>query len=158
MKLKGILPLIKSISEADKFSQNLYNWCCRYATSDIFVAFSQENNLIYSPDKTLASKTYIGFNNIDHGYLHGSRLSEILCNGANAKVWAYPPAMNFQVIEDWFDHYIAKGKCHIDPEHTLYQNHERWEISHAVRTCVWCGHEQYKYITMVPMEFWKNVA
>lgn len=141
-----------------KYSDNFNRWRRKHEKrSSLFVAFSKcsllDNSKIeYCQTKTQVQNLIIGFGEIDGGYVHGSRLSEIICNGSKAGVWAYCPEYNFIVIDDWLDLYEEKGICHIDPEHFLYSN---WEmISDNERVCVHCDHIQHRKTEMVPRYSW----
>ncbi len=153
-----LLPLIKSAGKADQYSENLWKWVRKYRDRPLFVAFSEKDGHHYDDTKTLASKLYVGFHRLDDGWLHGCRLTDILCNGVNAGSWAYPPAMQFREILDWWDKYIEHGKCFIDPEHYLYLDVARWLEDGDVRTCIWCGnYQQREHIEMVLQKEWKSI-
>ena len=150
----------------DKYSLNLWRWArkaLRGHRCSLVVAFATRDGdeiKEYDPTKTQASRLYIGYGNIDDGWLHGSRLSEILCNGIKAAGFAYPPKMRFVIVPDWWERYEAGGKCFIDPEHWLY-GHERWKENPdgKERTCIWCGdHKQHLHTEMVPKTEWRNEA
>lgn len=142
---KDLLPKIKATSRSDRFSLNLMKWVRKHQDYPLFVAYTPiccitgQHLPEFNPDKTCASQLYIGLGNMDDGWLHGSRLSEIICNGTAATSFAYPPRMNFQIIDHWWGLYLAKGKCAIDPEHSLYYDRERWEEQGNSRLCLWCG-------------------
>lgn len=130
-------------SPQDKHSLNLWRWARRAIRTErtaLFVAFATDNVRGYDPATTQASSTYIGYGNLDDGWLCGSRLSEILCTGNKATEFAYPPRRGFVIIPDWWQRYITGGKCFIDPEHLIY-GRERWQESAdgQERTCRWCG-------------------
>lgn len=153
-----LMPLIKAAGRTDRFSENLWKWVRKYRDRPLFVAFSEKDGRTYDEAKTLASRLYIGFHRLDDGWLHGSRLIEILCNGAAAESWAYQPAMQFREIPGWWDKYIEHGKCFIDPEHYLYLDNARWIVEGDVRTCIWCGkYQQREHIEMVPQREWKSI-
>lgn len=164
---RDLFPLIHADSKTDRFSENLMKWVRKHRTSPIFVAYSRVSIIDGKPlpdfsySKTCAGNLYVGFGDIDDGWLHGSRLSEIICNGVRAKEWANPPKYDFHVISDWWERYITGGKCCIDPEHKLYHDRERWELyaGGRKRKCVWCGNfEQYQHTEMVPKSEWRDMA
>lgn len=162
---KDLLPLIKADSKTERFSENLMKWVRKHRNVPLFVAYS----LVsldgvplpeFSFDKTCTSNLYIGLGDLDQGYLHGARLSQIISNGVNAEEFAYTPKMKFQIIPDWWERYIECAKCCIDPEHRLYGDRERWQVSDdgKQRTCLWCGnHRQYEHTEMVPRKEWRDM-
>lgn len=156
---KELLPLIKSAGRADMFSENLWKWVRKHKDHPLFVAFSEKDGESYDEAKTCASRLYVGFHHLDgDGWLNGARLSEILCYGTKASEWAYPPGMKFTEIADWWEKYMERGKCFIDPEHTLYLDKERWMEEGNIRTCVWCGiFQQQEHVEMVPRKDWRPI-
>lgn len=154
---KELLPLIKAEGRADRYSRNLFKWIWRHGgTRRLFVAFATEGRKTYDPAKTQAGNLYIGFHGLDKGWLHGARLSEVLCIGPKASTFAYPPKMRFVIVSGWFEGYINGGKCFIDPEHTLYYDAERWNEQGDTRVCRWCNSfTQKKEIVMTPHETWR---
>jgi hypothetical protein len=162
---RDLLPKIKATGRGDKFSENLMKWVRKHRNSPLFVAYSSISCIDgkrlpdFGFDKTCAGNLYIGFGDIDDGWLHGARLSEIICNGTKAKEWAYPPRMNFQKVDGWWERYMVSGKCTIDPEHTLYHDCERWQEDGDTRLCLWCGgHRQVKRRYQMEREEWRNEA
>ena len=160
---RELLPQIKATGKADRYSENLMKWVKKYKNTPLFVAMSTSDGQSYDPEKTQASRLYVGKHRIDEeGFLFGSRLSSILCEGAKAETFAFVPGMKFVVIEGWWEKYIIGGKCFIDPEHRLYYDRERWEETESsngkLRHCVWCGdYEQYVHIEQVPKKSWRRV-
>lgn len=160
--MKGIelLPLIKANSKADRFSENLMKWVRKYKDRPMFIALATDGKHYFDAEKTQASLLYVGWHSLDEGELMGSRLSEILCNGAKTSTWAFQRRMKFVEVPFWWEHYIQFGKCAIDPEHWLYADRERWEVTEdgKSRRCIWCGsHEQYLHTEMVPKTEWRRV-
>lgn len=167
--MKGIelLPLIKATSKADRYSENLMKWVRKHRNAPLIAVYSPVSYVDgsdlgrFDAAKTCAGSLYIGFGGLDDGWLHGARLSEILCNGVKASEWAYPPKHRFQPLPDWWKRYIEGGKCCIDPEHWLYTDRERWEVAEdgKTRRCLWCGkHKQYLKTEMTPKTSWHPVA
>lgn len=153
-----LLPLIKAAGRADRYSENLWKWARKYRDRRLFVAFSEKDGHTFDETKTLASRLYIGFHRLDDGWLHGSRLSEILCQGSKAESWAYQPGMLFKEIPNWWDKYMEHGKCFIDPEHCLYLDAARWLVQGNVRTCLWCGNfQQREHVEMVAQRDWRPI-
>jgi hypothetical protein len=151
-----LLPLIKASDKKDRFSENLMKWVRKYRTRNLIVAIATEGIREFDPTKTQSPYLYIGYS-FEDGFFMGSRLSEILCNGSRAQTWSFQPKMQFVVVPDWWMHYIADGKCCIDPEHYLYGDRERWEVSAdgKTRKCLWCGnHTQQEITEMVPKKTW----
>lgn len=141
-----------------KFSENFEKWIRKHKTSGrMIVAFSRYSlldgsDLEYDSNKTQASNILIGFGAISDGYLHGSRLSEIICSGARAKFWAFGPQYKLEKLYGWLEHYNNHGVCQIDPEHILYSN---WVMdSDDERHCEYCGHKQIRKTVMLPKHSW----
>lgn len=156
---KELIPLIKANGKSGQYSQNLLKWVRKYRDKPLFVAFATEGTKVYDPGKTQSGNLYVGFHGLDDGWLHGSQLTAILCDGAKAATAAYQPKMQFQAIPEWWGRYIKGGKCAIDPEHSLYSDHERWAVAEdgKSRRCLWCGdYEQYLHIEMVPETDWRS--
>ncbi len=162
MKTTELIKLIKPESDKEKYSQNLFRWLRKNRNVPVFAAFSPlsfvDENMTTERDtsKTQCSHIYIGVGDLDQGWLHGARLSEIITNGTKAQSWAHPPNRKFVILKDWFEQYIKQGKCFIDPEHIFY--HERWDEVDTERSCKWCDRKEAKYIEMVPKESWVLVT
>lgn len=162
---KDLLPAITAASKEDRFSKNLMEWVQKHKDVSLFVAYSRVSYVDGKPlpdfsfDTTCEGSLYIGLgHDLDDGWLHGARLSEIICQGAKSKEWAFPPKKQFVVIPDWWEKYISAGKCCIDPEHKLYIDKERWLVAEdsLSRRCEWCGkHEQRLHTEMVPKTEWR---
>jgi hypothetical protein len=158
---KELLPLLRN-RPADRYSKNLYNWVKKHAGHcDLVVAYSQRQlGHAFTYAETAASCMYIGFGDLDDYWLHGSRLSTIICEGGHASSWAYPPAEDFKVIPDWWQNYLERGKCCIDPEHNLYWDVDRFEDNEGtLRACRWCGLTQRKrtWIEQVERVVWETI-
>lgn len=154
-----LLPLIKASSKADRFSENLMKWVRKYKDRNLIVAIATEGKRQFDPSLTQSSHLYIGYTPLEDGYLMGSRLSEILCNGTKTSTWAFH-GLKFVEVSDWWQRYIDGGKCCIDPEHWLYADKERWDVvaGGKSRRCLWCGnHEQYLHSEMVEKTSWRRV-
>ena len=108
MQGSELLPLIKANSKADLFSENLMKWVRKHRNYPLFVAYSPisyvdgKRMADFDLTKTCAGSLYVGIGDLDDGWLHGSRLSEILCTGVKAGGWAYPPKYAFQLLPDWW--------------------------------------------------------
>lgn len=158
MYVKELLPRIKATSREDRFSLNLLKWVKARKDRNLIVAIATEGQRAYDATKTQTAYLYIGYS-FEDGFFMGSRLGEILCNGARTGTWAFQPSMKFVLVPDWWQGYIAGGKCFIDPEHYLYGGKERWQLSEdgMYRHCIWCdGYEEYKHTEMVPQESWRR--
>ena len=162
MTAKELIPLIKSKSKGDKYSECLVKFLKTIRDWPIFAAFSQWNeidgeDIQFSPEKTQTRNIIIGYGDMDDGWVHGARLSSIIGGRASKERFAYSPAFKCILLPDWFKRYIEGGKCCIDPEHRLYADSERWEVSAdgKERQCIWCGnHAQYLHTEMVPRQRW----
>lgn len=149
----------------DRCSLNLWRWARKALKNErigLIMAFATQEGKEYDSAKTQASSLYIGYcgwrGDLDDGWLHGSRLTEVLCSGVKAAAFAFPPRMRFVIVPDWWERYIAGGKCFIDPEHWLH-GYERWKESEdgKERTCSWCNDRTQRLHTeMVPKTEWRN--
>lgn len=161
---KELYKLIKPKEQYGKYSHNLAKWIKKQGDWPVYAAFSKFNfidgsTLEYDPSKTQAGNIIIGHGTSAPGWTHGRRLSHILCGvrGVLSENHAFPSTFNIVPLpDDWWDNYIAQGKCFIDPEHAMYA--ERWDKSDdsTERTCRWCGHTQYKHTEMIPRSYWRN--
>lgn len=154
-----LLPLIKPNSKADRFSENLMKWVNQYCTRDLTVFIATEGKRQFNPALTQSGYLYVAYVPFEDGYVMGSRLSEILCDGTKAATWAFH-GLKFAEVSDWWQRYISGGKCCIDPEHSLYFDRERWDVSAdgKTRRCLWCGkHEQYLHMELVPKFCWREI-
>lgn len=121
----AIFPKIAIGTHSKNFSRWINHHSRRYRSASLFAAYSEYShvdgsNVPRDLTKTQCSHIYIGFGDLDQGYLHGSRLSEIICNGSKAGIWAFPPAYRFQTMPGWMDAYNEQGLCWLDPEHLFY--------------------------------------
>jgi hypothetical protein len=162
MKGDDLLPLIRANGRAERYSENLMKWVRQNRKRDLFVAFATEGTKVYDPKKTAAGSLYVGYGPSlnEDGFLHGSRLSDVLCNGLRAGAWAFPPKMQFVEVQDFWARYIALGKCAVDPEHSLYFDRERWhsEDDKSFRRCIWCfDFYQQEHVEMVEQKTWRAI-
>lgn len=85
--------------------------------------------------------------------LIGIRVIRALVNGAKAyseKGWhlGYGPA-NMEHIPDFWERYIAIGRCAIDTKHRQYFidiREDRYTMDGDIRTCTWCGAQHKRHI------------
>ena len=152
------LDAINPAIQGDKYSENLYKWLKKHWNYPVFVAFSRVcaisgNQLDCDPNLTQTQNIMLGFGDMEDGWVHGSRLSEIICQGTKAKSWAFGPKYQFVPLPDWIEAYKEKGKCFIDPEHRLYT--EFWHEEGEQRSCKWCDRKENKVTKMVPRYTWE---
>lgn len=157
---KAFLDAINPKHHGDRYSENLYKWLNKHKTTPLFVAFSGVSNLngkpmTYDPRKTQCGNIYIGYGDMNDGWVNGAQLSAIISAGTKAKSWANPPRLKFTPLPNWLDEYQAKGKCHIDPSHLFYP--ERWATDVDARQCEWCGTQEKRITRMVPNHSWVAV-
>lgn len=156
---KELLLLIKAGGKADRYSENLMEWVRKYRDRRLIVAIATEGKRQFDPALTQSAYLYIGYAPLEDGYLMGSRLSEILCNGIKTSTWAFH-GLKFVEVPDWWQRYIEGGKCCIDPEHWLYADRERWNVAAdgKTRRCLWCGnYHEYLHSEMVEKTSWRRV-
>jgi len=163
---KELYKLIKpEVGVNGKYSHNLAKWVKGKKDWPIHAVFSKFNfidgSIIeYDHTKTQTGNIIICAGEPKKGWAHGRRLSSILCGerGVFSESYAFQPSFIIVPLPDnWWDSYIIFGKCFIDPEHKMY-GHERWGLSDDAteRTCLWCGHTQYKHTEMIPRSYWRN--
>jgi hypothetical protein len=149
MKGADLLPLVKAKSKGDRFSENFMKWVRRWSkerpSSELEAVFLHWSNLDgshvdYVPGTTQPSNILIGRSD-NEGWFYGQRLSSIIGGKNGPDVFAFPPSMATTPLPDWLQGYIEGGKCFIDPEHRLYADRERWQVSKngKTRDCLWCG-------------------
>lgn len=100
------------------------------------------------------------------GYMHdgdfcGTRLMQVLCEGAKATTGCYVGlASKLTLIETFWAGYIQLGRCFLDPHHSQHFIDPRWREEGDQRTCLWCGHTQHKqrWTEQVQREAWCSVA
>lgn len=125
--------LLKSIHPAtgDKYSPNLHQWVRRAWRGP-------EAPCVYRGDQGVL---YIG-EVWDDGWFCGAALNAVLCNGSHVGTGAYGPstAEPLRLLPGFWEEYIARGRCVIDPEHQVsFIGDTRWKYEGDTRTCQWCG-------------------
>lgn len=77
----------------------------------------------------------------DTNSLIGARLSMVLCYGRKAQVFSHCALPKLQEVENFWEQYVADGRCAIDREHTAYfiGDESRWDVLGNLRNCRWCG-------------------
>jgi hypothetical protein len=163
---KELLPLIRANCKGDRYSENLMKWVRKHREWPMVVAFIGHcsitgERLEYDPTKSMARQIVVGLGDMSDGWIHGRRLSEVICGLRGVLTHNYAYSHQFFPVElpDWWQGYIEGGKCFIDPEHWLYADHERWEVSEdrKTRRCLWCGnHEQFLHSEMVKKTSWRK--
>ncbi len=135
-----------------KYSPNLHAWLtlrerpCRARTSRVFT----DKNGVH----------YIGY--LDDGYLIGSNLIGVLCNGRKEQAWAFGFLGELTEIPDFWERYTAIGRCAIDPEHTMHftDDKNRWKEGTIERECLWCGNHHQRlqhWVESVRKSAWEPI-
>ena len=134
--------------QGPKFSPNLFFWMRKNGKrlEEIKVYRGQNGRL------------YIGQWFHEDGFLHGSQLNAVLCQGSREDVWAFPLVQlggNLEIIPNFWTEYCRDGRCAIDREHAVHfyrEDDTRWKYSEdgKTRECQWCGKcvqrlEEYTY-------------
>ncbi len=91
----------------------------------------------------------------------GAKLMAVLCNGARENQWCFTHiTQDLEPLANFWDHYLKIGRCAIDPLHQHHFVGDRFSVSGAVRTCLWCGHRQHKVVTprVVHDESWVDLT
>lgn len=146
---------------ADKYSLNLHMWLRKQHEHYLGAFFSPWSSVDGSMDysekaKRSPSHIYIGWLDED-GYLMGSMLAQIICNGTKAQTWAFAPKLAFEELPNFWEEYDSLGKCSFDPDHCLYFNRERYvETGDGKRVCLWCGRKEILHVfeEVVTREKW----
>lgn len=114
-----------------KYSPNLY----QHLTTKRSKAFSRYAHVYKDKDNTL----WLGY--LDEGLLIGARLAQVLRYGAKAERFAYTNLGPLNEVPDFWQKYVAHGRCAIDTAHTMYfiGDDARWSVTGNARTCLWCG-------------------
>lgn len=146
--------------QGEKYSENLHKWLKKHRNVPLFVAFSEVSDLngkpvYHNPNKTQCNQIYIGYGDMNDGWVNGAKLSAIITNGTKAQSWAYSAALKFTPLNDWFTQYQVQGKCLIDPSHLFYP--ERWDSEENTRQCKWCEKKEQRITRMVPSYHWEGV-
>ena len=92
-----------------------------------------------------AGTLMLGF--VDGPFFSGVRLMEALCQGAQATSMAYAISASVEPVPGFWDDYLVKGRCAIDPTHSEYFIGDRYSTAGNVRTCLWCGAQHIKVET-----------
>lgn len=80
----------------------------------------------------------------------GVRLTEVLCQGGKGGRWCFAGMTpDLELVEGFWDQYLAIGRCAIDPGHQEYfvGGGERYKIDGDARTCLWCGATHRRVLT-----------
>jgi len=83
----------------------------------------------------------------DGDFVTGTRLVSALCHGAAADRFAFPIGRSVDPVEEFWDGYLALGRCAIDPLHTQHFLDDRFSIDGDIRTCLWCGVKHTRVLT-----------
>jgi hypothetical protein len=150
-----LLPLI-SPKMHPRYSPNLHAWI-RKQWQNTPRPIVVMNPTEYGP--------YIGLLHED-GWMSGSRLNAVLCNGAKEQTWAIPPGHNGAkagVDETFWERYIKDGRCAIDRDHQVafIGVETRWKVYGSIRECQWCcNHTQVKkeWTETIERSSWVAVA
>jgi hypothetical protein len=131
------------------FSPNLYKYLKRhghfYSAGGTIVGAYR-----IKPGSNLAETYGTGslmLGSLDDGFLSGSLLMAVLCNGTTAPRFAYPVGSSVELFAGFWVAYLAKGRCAIDPDHEAPFLGDRFSLRGEHRTCMWCGHKQRRILT-----------
>lgn len=133
MIARELLPLIDP-NLHPKYSPNLYKWIRKNWEST-------DRNIVVT--KEAERNRLIGFLDVD-GWISGTQLNRVLCNGSREKAWAFT-ANHYNakagVDGTFWGRYIRDGRCAIDTDHQTHfiGGDTRWKYDGKVRECLWCG-------------------
>jgi hypothetical protein len=99
---------------------------------------------------------------LDDGFMNGTRLMSVLCEGGRAQTMAYGGLGPLTLVHDFWTRYLAIGRCAIDPDHRIgfIGDQTRWQTDGDVRSCLWCGQATQKldrWVERVQRERWCNI-
>jgi hypothetical protein len=127
-------PALSQISHKrhEKYSPNLYSWFRRYGKNRPCSAYRDNDNNLW-----------LGYYDED-GWFMGQKVIAILCEGSKAGCYFHHNKAGMVFVEDFWDRYLAVGRCAIDPDH---QEHflnakGRYAENGNERVCRWCGQRQ----------------
>ena len=134
-----------------RYSPNLYKWLTARGKE-----YRSTHSRIYRDHDGML---YIGM--MDDGFLIGSRLGKVLCEGAKAESWCYGQTRLMVEVTDFWQRYVRDGRCAIDTEHNTHfvGDGSRWAIDGDRRTCLWCGNAEQvltRWTETVQRELWIN--
>ena len=140
LDLKAIDP-----RRSSKYSPNLFKYLRRDRDWNLKV-FSSQGNL------------YLGY--IYDGEFNGTHLHTVLSYGLKAERFCYFGRTDFEEVPDFWEKYIAIGRCAIDPEHAICfadVGPMRFVEDGDMRTCQWCGVVQHlrRWQEVVDREAWE---
>jgi hypothetical protein len=150
-----LLPLI-SPKLHPRYSPNLHAWISKHwkrTPHPIVVTNPTDYGL------------YIGLMHED-GWMSGTSLNAVLCNGVKEKTWAMMPnhsGVKAGIDETFWGSYIKNGRCAIDRDHGVHfvGDQTRWKAYGNIRECQWCSnHTQVKkeWTETVEHSAWVAVA
>ena len=136
-----------------KYSPNLYAWLTLRTKKH-----RAETSRVFADKK---GTLYVGFQ--DDGYLIGSRLIAVLCNGKKEQSWAFGYLGDLTEVPDFWMRYEAVGRCAIDPAHKMHfvGDDTRWRTNGEHRECLWCGAHAQKlrrWVEPVERSVWEPVT
>lgn len=89
------------------------------------------------------------------GDYHAADMATVICRGGRTLVNVYVQTTDksepWPEIENFWDEYVRIGKCAVDPQHIVYTEDARYELSAdgESRKCRWCGKTFVKKETVV---------
>ena len=137
-KVGNMIDLKKIKPTNKKYSPNLYKWLS--AKRNRYMRQSK----VYKDNK---ENLWIGI--LNNNELTGARLVGVLCNGEKQNVCFWGEIFGLVDVVNFWDQYIEKGRCDIDPEHmtSFIDDQSRWKTTDQTRECLWCGKEKQVFKT-----------
>jgi len=134
------------------FSPNLYRWMrdCAHFYTDGGVA-----QAVYRVKNDSPATSYLGAGTLVigipmHGYpgdkdFSGAPLIGVLCKGSSEPRVCFANLVpDLELVEGFWDRYLAVGRCAIDPDHNEhFLGGARFQEHGDHRTCLWCGATQH---------------
>ena len=117
--------------KSTKYSPNIYRWLTMRNKK-----YRAKTSRVYRGED---GEIFVGM--IDDGLLIGSRLSAVLFYGPKAQSFCFIGPGRIEEVADFWQRYIADGRCAIDTEHRRHfiGDESRWLQDGDTRSCQWCG-------------------
>lgn len=145
------------------FSPNLYRWM---RSSAHFYTDGGVAEAVYRVKAGSPAASYLGAGTLMIGYpmngypddkdFSGARMIGVLCNGSAERRACFANlAPDLELVDGFWDRYLAVGRCAIDPDHQEhFMGGERFQEGASLRTCLWCGAQQQRVFRTVQVESW----
>lgn len=148
-------------SNGDKFSPNLHTWLNKHNVRKYIVWWGLPR-LFTKETENMRTQLYIGWVDKENVFT-GCRLFAVLSQ-SDHEIYCFGNVdkIGFAEVPDFWERYIAIGRCAIDTEHgqRFVKDESRWRVEGDARFCQWCGNctqSLHKWTETVERQGWKNV-